>query len=134
MVLTNETKGYLWGYHSCDPGNRFIIFEYANTREGEVVNNRLDDYQGILQTDGYNGYNKLRKNPQITSVGCWAHCRRKYMEIVKVSKTTGKAHQGLSYISKLYQIEAQAKGLTLLQEKIYARKKQNQLSKNLKPG
>lgn len=37
VVLSRDSKGYMWVYHGCDSGNRFIIFEYANTRAGIVV-------------------------------------------------------------------------------------------------
>ncbi len=110
LVLSNNKKGYLWGYHGCDPGNRFVIFEYANSRGGKVVNTRLDKYQGILQTDGYSGYNGMRASDDVITIGCWAHARRKFKEITKISKNKkGKAHEGLSYIDSLYHVETAAK-------------------------
>ena len=110
LVLSNNKKGYLWGYHSCDPGNRFVIFEYANSRGGKVVNSRLDKYKGILQTDGYSGYNGMRASDDVITIGCWAHARRKFKEITKISRNKkGKAHEGLSYIDSLYHIETKAK-------------------------
>ena len=54
-VLKPGKSGYLWAYHSCQPGNRFIFFEFSLTRSGDNVNRRLKDYQGLLQTDGYSG-------------------------------------------------------------------------------
>jgi transposase len=132
VVLSRDTKGYMWVYNGCDPGNRFIIFEYANTRTGAVVNNRLDKYEGILQTDGYSGYNKLRDKEKIINVGCWAHSRRKYMAIVKTAKTTGKAHQGVSYIDKLYKLEREIKDLKFADRKRLRQEKAKPILDKLK--
>jgi transposase len=109
LVLSNNKKGYMWVYHGCDPGNLFVIFEYANSRGGKVVNARLDNYRGILQTDGYSGYNVMRGKEGVVNIGCWAHARRKFKEITKISKTKGKAHEGLEYIDNLYHIETEVK-------------------------
>jgi len=108
-ILQKKGKGYMWCYHSCDPKNKFILFEYNNSRESQVVNNNLKDYQGILQTDGYPGYNTIGKKDGVIRLGCWAHCRRKFAEVVKISSTAGKAHEVIKWIGKLYQIESFAR-------------------------
>lgn len=110
-VLKKDSKGYMWCYHSCTPDNRFVIFEYSENRSGTVVEKRLSDYKGILQSDGYSGYNGLRAENRIINLGCFAHCRRKFAEIIKTTKNKGKAHEALSYIRKLYTIESDAKDL-----------------------
>ena len=112
-VLTEKKKGWMWAYHGCDPGNRFIIFEYKNSRAGEAVNKRLGDYEGILQIDGYSGYNALRRKTEVITVGCWAHCRRKFAAIVKISKKPGSANKVVKLINKLYKIERDAKAQKL---------------------
>ena len=116
-VLSKDKKGYIWGYHGYDPGNKFVIFDYANGRGSEFVNKRLVNYRGILQTDGYAGYNSLRARSDVIGIGCWAHSRRKYMEIVKTTKITGKAHQAISFITKLYNLEKEAKNLDFSERK-----------------
>lgn len=108
-ILKDDIKGYMWAYHSCEPKNRFIIFEYNDTRAGEVVNNTLENYQGILQTDGYSGYNAMRNKKGVINLGCWAHCRRKFAEVVKISTTAGKAHEVVKWIGKLYAVEDEAR-------------------------
>jgi len=106
-VLRKKSKGYMWCYHSCDPKNKFILFEYNNSRESQVVIDNLKSYQGILQTDGYPGYNAIGKKDSVIRLGCWAHCRRKFAEVVKISSTAGKAHEVVKWIGKLYQIESE---------------------------
>lgn len=122
-VLTENKKGYMWCYHSYTANNRFVIFEYKNSRSGKTAYNRLKDYKGILQTDGYGGYNELRSSKDIISIGCFAHCRRKFAEIVKISKKTGKAHMAISYIKQLYKIEKEAKDFSI-DKRLEIRKKQ----------
>jgi len=112
-VLTEKKKGWMWAYHGCDPGNRFILFEYKNSRAGEAVNHRLENYEGILQTDGYSGYNALRRKPEVTTIGCWAHCRRKFAAVVKISKKAGSADKAVKLINKLYKLERLAKSQQL---------------------
>lgn len=112
-LLKEDLKGYMWCYHSLEPNNRFLLFEYNDSRGGIVVNNTLSNYQGLLQTDGYSGYNELRHKARVINLGCWAHCRRKFAEIVKITTSAGKAHEVVKWIAKLYAIEAEAKALCL---------------------
>ena len=108
-VLKDNVRGYMWGYHSLEPNNRFILFEYNESRSGKVASDLLQNYQGILQTDGYGGYNKLRSREDIIGLGCWAHCRRHFADVVKISSKAGKAHEIIKWIAKLYQIESVAR-------------------------
>jgi len=108
-VLKGNIRGYMWCYHSCNPKNRFVLFEYNDSRSGKVVSDNLRDYQGILQTDGYSGYNGMRSKDNVISLGCWAHCRRHFADVVKISSKAGKAHEVMKWISKLYQIESEAR-------------------------
>ncbi len=67
----------------------------------------MKDYQGYVQTDAYRGYDALEKLPGISLVGCWAHARRKFTEVVKASGKGKKGHarEVLDYISRLYAVE-----------------------------
>jgi transposase len=112
-ILQDNIRGYMWCYHSCNPNNRFVLFEYNDSRSGKVVTDNLKDYQGILQTDGYSGYNSMRAKGGVINLGCWAHCRRYFADVVKVSNNTGKAYEVIKWISKLYQIESQARDQSL---------------------
>jgi len=126
-VLKKRGKGYMWCYHSCLPENRFVIFDYSSTRGSIAVNAVLKDYQGILQTDGYQGYNEIHAKENVISLGCWAHCRRKFAEIVKIG-ITGKAAEAIEYIKKLYKYEKQAH-----EEKLTFAKRKELRQKKAKP-
>jgi transposase len=108
-VLKNNIRGYMWGYHSLEPGNRFMLFEYNELRSGKVASDNLANYRGILQTDGYSGYNSLRDKTGIIGIGCWAHCRRHFTDVIKISNNSGKAHEVVKWIGKLYQLEEVAR-------------------------
>jgi transposase len=90
-----------------------VIFSYNESRSGKVPSEHLKDFKGILQTDGYSGFNELRIKPGIINIGCFAHCRRKFVEVIKVSgNARGKANEAVKIIEKLYEIEREAKGLS----------------------
>jgi transposase len=118
-ILKPDKEGYMWVYHSLVPSNRFILFEFTLTRSGKHPTHRLSEYKGILQTDGYSGYNSLRHHPHIINVGCWDHARRKFVDVVKINgnNKSGKAGEMLALIAKLYEVEAEAKNKDFIERK-----------------
>jgi hypothetical protein len=63
----------------------------------------------LLQVDGYQGYNQLPKSIELT--GCWAHCRRKYTDILtSLPKGTDTkdslAAKAVEMIGRLYGVES----------------------------
>jgi hypothetical protein len=58
-----------------------LIYQYHSTRSGDVLKGYLSEYKGYVQSDGYIGYNVLEINGRIILVGCFAHCRRKFIEV-----------------------------------------------------
>ncbi len=115
----NTTKSYAWIFRGGTEENPAVIFEYHPTRAGKAARDFLKDYKGYVQSDGFSGYNALEEIDGITLCGCWAHARRKFVDVVKAdksSKKTGKmraADIALRHIKKLYAIEKEAKGLTV---------------------
>lgn len=105
----NTSKSYMWVYHGGQNNQKAIVYEYQETRAGSAAVDFLADFSGVLQTDGYSGYHAFEHNKNVVQAGCWAHCRRKFAEIVKLSKTPGKAHEALQFIRKLYGIEKEAR-------------------------
>ncbi|MBF4444037.1 IS66 family transposase, partial [Vibrio anguillarum] len=79
-----------------------------------------DGFSGVLQADGYGGYNAVCRENQLTRIGCWDHARRKFVEASKAAETKtksknalpSKADVALSHIRKLYRIETKIKALT----------------------
>ena len=108
-VLASEKLGYVWTYFAphIGPGKGLVVFEFSETRSGKVAEERLKNFVGLLQTDGYGGYNGLRKRTTITGFGCITHARRKFHDALKASgDKTGIAHEMLERLKPLYALEA----------------------------
>lgn len=115
-----KTKtGYFWALARDDrpwsgtapPG---VAFTYAPGRGGLHAERILQGFGGILQVDGYTGYNRLiapgRVGAGIQLAYCWAHARRKLIDITRAG-TAPIAEEGLRLIRELYAIEADIRGL-----------------------
>ena len=109
--------GYFWALARDDhpwgggdpPG---VAFTYAPGRSGQHADNILKGFSGILQVDGYAGYNRLLKRPtqDVTLAYCWAHARRKLHDVTQ-SGAAPIAQEGLAQIQALYRIEKDLRGL-----------------------
>ena len=104
----NTTKSYMWCYRG--GGETIcIVYEYQPTRGGYHAAQFLDGFKGYLQSDAYSGYNFANKNDDIIRIGCLAHARRKFADIVKVTKSNGLSHEAIKYFRALYKIESRAR-------------------------
>lgn len=107
------SKSYMWLYMTgsytigeTTPEPISIVYDYQETREGKNATKFLKDFHGYLQTDAYSGYDELTSQDVVTSVGCWAHARRKFNDVYKMAKKQpGKAEDALRIIAKLYEYE-----------------------------
>ena len=110
-ILKPDKKGYMWVYQGLDAGNRFVAFEFNQSRGACVPENRLEQFAGLLQTDGYYGYSQIGRQKEVTHLGCWDHARRKFVSADKVSGSKGKgvAAEFIKLIAKLYRIERKLK-------------------------
>jgi transposase len=104
-------QAYLWQYGR--PGGG-AVFEFRLGRGREGPKLFLGDFDGILQTDGYIGYEKVG-GPKMVHACCWAHARRKFFEAHKVSPGETIAKGIVRHIDDLFGIdaEARAQGLDL---------------------
>ncbi|HWQ90962.1 MAG TPA: IS66 family transposase [Clostridia bacterium] len=97
-------KGYLWT--GSRPGGD-VFFDWHASRSGECLDTIVPvDFQGTVQCDGYDGYNRLarRSGKEIKLAYCWAHVRRKYNDAVEGSPRT--AGWMIKQIQLLYRIES----------------------------
>ena len=89
QVLREEGKAannmsYMWIYRSGTDGLPCIImYEYQPGRGGCHPQAFLKDFHGLLQCDGYQGYNKVE---DVILVCCMAHCRRKFYEALPAER------------------------------------------------
>lgn len=121
------TTSYMWLFRRGDPEKPALIYQYHPTRAGDVAKNFLGNFQGVVQTDGYAGYNFLDHQAGVRHAGCWAHVRRKFMEVVKAQgkdRKSGSADQALAFIQQLYGQEKEAKRLAPAAEAVLALRQQ----------
>jgi hypothetical protein len=120
---TAQSQSYVWVQRGTPDDHPLVLYEYDPSRSAEVPKRLFEGFQGILQTDGYEGYGALGREPGIVHVGCWAHARRRFVDALKGSgknrkkgaKRTRKKSQaetGLRFIQKLYEIERSVKDAT----------------------
>lgn len=85
------------------------IYFYSPDRKAERPAGHLDSFTGILQVDGYAGFEQLTRRGDITLAACWAHARRKFYD---VEKATGSpiAAEALRQIAGLYALEKDIRG------------------------
>ena len=119
MPGTGKTKTcFVWALCRDDrrwKGNAHpgVAFHFKQSRKGEHAEEILDGFNGTLQVDGYAGYNRLtregREGGPIELAYCWAHVRRKYLDVHKATKSD-KANQVFELINEIYDIERDLKG------------------------
>jgi transposase len=78
----------------------------SRAREGPAE--VLRDYGGVLQCDGYQGYEKIGA-PGIVRAGCLAHVRRKFADALKLDPQDREAAAVLLLMGKLYAVEKEAR-------------------------
>jgi transposase len=100
-----QSKSYMWVMAATHASESVVLFHYSQTRSADTIRELLADFNGVVVSDGYVGYDAALTAEQ--NLGCWAHARRYFDEAVKAqaSKKAGKANQALAFIQKLYAIE-----------------------------
>jgi transposase len=115
--LGRTRTGRLWVYVRDDrpfagDAAPAAAYFYSPDRGGEHPAVHLATFTGLLQADGYAGFEALYdpariKPGPIIEVGCWAHCRRKFFDVWEATKSP-VAREALDRIAAFYAIEAHA--------------------------
>ena len=105
-------RAYLWAYRSTvlETGPPIVVFDYQMSRAGRHAKAFLADWRGHLMVDDFSGYKALFTNG-VTELGCMAHARRKFDELIKVNQSP-VAQQAVQRIALIYRVEHEAKELT----------------------
>ena len=136
---------YLTGSDGLPP---IVLYDYEAGRSGTYARDFLEGFTGLLQCDGYQGYNKVE---DVTLVCCLAHCRRKFYEAIPAGRRKAiklldinsktwiddpvipdeneqekliPAEIGLSYCNKLFYIERELKNLPSDERKVKREEKE----------
>jgi transposase len=86
-----------------------VWFAYSPDRKGEHPQRHLENFRGILQADGYAGFSKIYDGGQVLEAACWAHARRKFIDLHELHKSPVAA-QAVDRIGALYAIEQEIRG------------------------
>ena len=124
VLAKGKTRtGRLWTYVRDDrpfagPGPPAAMFFYSRDRGGEHPEQHLADFAGLMQADAYAGFNRLyeagRKAGPIVEAACWAHARRKFFDLARISKAP-IATEAVARIDALFAIEREINGLAASQ-------------------
>ncbi len=106
--------GRLWTYVRDDrpagePTPPAVWLRYSPDRKAMHPVDHLKRFAGILQADGYAGFERLYEKGCIVEAACWAHVRRKFYDIHQ-STASPIAQQALLRIGALYEIEREIRG------------------------
>ena len=109
-VQTHDKRGrnhqaYMWQYGSPGKG---VVFDFRMGREGEGPKQFLGNFNGLLQTDGYKGYNHVG-GPKMVHACCLAHARRKYVDAIKVNANDRDSARIVALMDELFAIDREAR-------------------------
>jgi transposase len=104
--------GLLWVYARDDrpwngPDPPAAVYLYSPDRKAERPASHLTKFRGVVQVDGYPGFERL--GADIRLAACWAHARRKFYEVHQATASPIAA-EALRRIAELYAIEATIRG------------------------
>ena len=97
-----SSRWWVW----CVASSEAVVYRLCGTRSTKAARTLLTGYRGLVMCDGYGVYEALRQTESRagpTLVHCWAHVRRKFVEIEEnYPEASGKA---IGWIGELYRIE-----------------------------
>ena len=123
-------QAYLWQYSR--PGG-VVIFDFQLSRGREGPKRFLGNFDGILQTDGYSGYDRVG-GAKLIHAGCWAHARRYFFQAVEAHPDDRAAIALVATIDELFAIDAQARkqNLTVIERDQLRQQKARPILESLK--
>lgn len=86
-----------------------VLYRYSPDRKAEHPRAHLRDFRGVLQADGYGGFEGLYEGGRVVEAACWAHVRRGFHDL----HTTGQAPlatEAIRRIGLLYAVEEGIRG------------------------
>lgn len=112
---TGRTRtGRLWAYLRDERPHASgvppaVLYRYSPDRRAEHPRAHLRDFRGVLQADGYGGFEGLYGGGRVVEAACWAHVRRRFYDL----HATGQAPlatEAIRRIGLLYAVEEQIRG------------------------
>jgi hypothetical protein len=129
--------GRLWAYTRDDrpwggPDPPAAVYFYTADRKAERPASHLEGFRGVLQVDGYAGFERLAAQGGVVLAACWAHTRRKFYDL---HEATGSpiAAEALRRISELYKIEKSIIGRSADERRIVRAARSQPIVEAMKP-
>jgi transposase len=119
LDLGKTRTGRLWTYVRDDrpfagPAPPAAIYFFSPDRTARHPEAHLAGWQGLMQADAYDGFNRLydaRRRPgPVIEVACWAHARRYFFELARLNKAP-IGIEAVARIDALFAIEREINGL-----------------------
>jgi transposase len=127
----SKAKKYMWLYKTGQHKKSIILYDYQKTRSSSCPKEFLKGFSGILQTDGYQGYNQVEN---VKRLYCLAHIRRKYFDIVSKLKDealkNSRALLGFNFCEQLYKIEKELREKYQDDDHYYAKRYETRIEKS----
>lgn len=101
-------RGYVWTFLA----DKLIAYVFSASRSGETPERILAGTRGLLQVDGYTGYNVVCVPEGRKRLGCVGHARRKFFNALESAPED--AQTALDHILSLYEVEYEAARLGVL--------------------
>lgn len=106
-------KAYVWAYARGENDDTAgVIYDFCTGRGSRYPAEFLKQWSGTLTCDDYGGYGVVLRREGCIEAGCLAHARRKFDELSKASASTVAAH-AIARIARIYQVESQAREMTV---------------------
>ena len=115
-----SSNSYMWVARTGElEKKQGIYYMYSKSRSEETAKEFIKGYTGIIETDGYAGYNNIEG---VIHAKCWAHARRYFylsipLDENKQLKTDTYGYIGLTYCNKLFKIEEKIANLSVAEKK-----------------
>lgn len=83
-----------------------VAYRFSADRSGQTPIEVPGETTGVLQVDGYTGYNQVTTPTKRKRAGCWSHARRKFFAAIETQPD--EAYFAIDLIRGLYEVEYQA--------------------------
>lgn len=108
------------------------VYFYSPDRKAERPASHLEGFTGVLQVDGYAGFERLTAKGNVVLAGCWAHVRRKFFEFHQATDSPIAA-EALRRIAALYKVEDAIRGRPAIEREIARNSDARPIVESLKP-
>jgi len=100
---------YLWLHGR--PGGT-VVFDFRMGRGRDGPKQFLEQFDGILLTDGYAAYDQIG-GPRMVHAACWAHTRRLFFETLQLNPQDAVATTIVTQMDELFGIDSEARRMAM---------------------